>query len=493
MRTKPVEPTKLPPLEMLAGGCDFLDDLQEGIWVADGGGHIAFANRALVRILGFEGADALVGRPWRELLPAADVSRLTRGRPDADAYALGDAHLVGRDGHTVTASVSVTRRQNAGQSWYVGSAVEIAAARPAQGFSEATSRQVMENSVDGICIIEERQTVYVNRRLEELTGYSSPQLGRLTLDRLVRPRDRRVITQALTDPHRLLVPVHHEVTVINRSGQEIHCELRIVPAEADGRTVLICYLRDISQLRQAERVRTDFIAMVSHDLRTPLAAIKESISLLADTAADRLESRQRRYLSIAREEMDRLNRMIDNLIEVARMETGRVSLHLEAVDLGRLLSVALDSLSLFIGKSSLTVEQDLPPRLPPVLADADRLLRVLNNLLDNAIKYSPTGGRIRVDVRFVDPGAAILAEPGILADTGYVQVTISDQGPGIPAEFLDRIFGKFERVDPHGPGIGLGLAIVKSIVELHHGRVWARSILGEGTSFSFILPIKENS
>jgi signal transduction histidine kinase len=129
--------------------------------------------------------------------------------------------------------------------------------------------------------------------------------------------------------------------------------------------------------------------------------------------------------------------------------------------------------------------------MPLVLADPDRLLRVFNNLLDNAIKYSPAGGRIKVDVQFVDPGAPVLTEPGILANTGYVQVTLSDNGPGIPAEFLDRIFGKFERVDPHGPGIGLGLAIVRSIVELHHGKVWARSILGEGASFSFILPIKE--
>jgi signal transduction histidine kinase len=231
--------------------------------------------------------------------------------------------------------------------------------------------------------------------------------------------------------------------------------------------------------------------MVSHDLRTPLAAIKESIALLADTAADRLEDRQRKYLSIAREEIGRLNRMVDNLIEGSRLETGKVTLHLEAVDLNRLLTVAVESLSLLITKKNLTLERNLPARMPLVLADPDRLLRVFNNLLDNAIKYSPAGGRIKVDVQFVDPGAPVLTEPGILANTGYVQVTLSDNGPGIPAEFLDRIFGKFERVDPHGPGIGLGLAIVCSIVELHHGKVWARSILGEGASFSFILPIKE--
>jgi signal transduction histidine kinase len=244
--------------------------------------------------------------------------------------------------------------------------------------------------------------------------------------------------------------------------------------------------------RQPEHARVDFMAMVSHDLRTPLAAIKEALSLLSETAAGRLDERQRRYLTIAREEIDRLNRMIDNLIEASRMDSGKVVLHSDAVDLPELLSTAIESLSLLISKRNLVVERNIPSDLPPVMGDRDRLLRVFNNILDNAIKYSPPGGAIRVDIGFVDPGSSVLAEKGILADTGYIRVTVSDDGPGIPAEALDRIFGKFERVDPHGPGIGLGLAIVSSIIEMHHGRVWAESTVGKGAKFHFILPIKEN-
>jgi two-component system phosphate regulon sensor histidine kinase PhoR len=238
-------------------------------------------------------------------------------------------------------------------------------------------------------------------------------------------------------------------------------------------------------------MRTDFLAMVSHDLRTPLAAIKEALSLLTETGAQRLEEKERRYLQIAREEMDRLNRMLDNLIEASRIETGKVVLKLQAVDLNQLLNIALDTLSLLITKKKLKIDRHIPAKLPPVLGDSDRLLRVFINLLDNAIKYSPSNGVIKVAIGFVDPEAPVLSESTILANTGYLEVTITDQGPGIPAEFLDRIFGKFERVDPYGPGIGLGLAIVRSIIELHHGKVWARSHIGAGASFSFILPIKE--
>jgi signal transduction histidine kinase len=178
---------------------------------------------------------------------------------------------------------------------------------------------------------------------------------------------------------------------------------------------------------------------------------------------------------------------------MSRMEAGKLVLRLDAVDLAELLSSAIESLSLLVNKRNLTIDRQIPPRIPPILGDRDRLLRVFNNLLDNAIKYSPPGGTIRVDIDFVDPNDPVLSSSGVLTNTGYVIMTISDSGPGIPAEFLDRVFGKFERVDPHGPGIGLGLAIVRWIIEMHHGKVWAHSKLGEGTSFSFILPIKENS
>jgi signal transduction histidine kinase len=244
---------------------------------------------------------------------------------------------------------------------------------------------------------------------------------------------------------------------------------------------------------QTGRTQTDLVAMVSHDLRTPLAAIKEAVSLLSETAAGQLDERQLRYLTVAREEIDRLNRMIDNLIEVSRMDSGKVVLRRDALDLPEMLSTATESLSLLISKRNLTVERSIPSRLPPVIGDRDRLLRVLDNLLDNAIKYSPPGGTIRIGIEPVDPGAAVPAKAAPAANTGYVQVTVSNEGNGIPPELLDRIFGRFERVDPHLPGVGLGLAIVRSIVELHHGKVWAESTPGAGARFHFTLPTKEDS
>jgi signal transduction histidine kinase len=246
-------------------------------------------------------------------------------------------------------------------------------------------------------------------------------------------------------------------------------------------------------IRQLDNTRTDYMAMVCHDLRTPLAAIKEALALLTETATGQLDERQRRYLTVAREEIDRLNRMINNLVEVSRMDSGKVVLNSDAVDLPDLLSSSIESLSLLIGRRNLVVERNIPSALPSVMGDRDRLIRVFNNILDNAIKYSPPGGTVRVAIGSVDPGSSVLAERGILTGSGYVRVTVSDDGPGIPAEALDRIFDKYECVDPHGPGTGLGLAIVRSMVEMHHGKVWAESTLGQGARFHFILPIRRNS
>ena len=260
-------------------------------------------------------------------------------------------------------------------------------------------------------------------------------------------------------------------------------------------TYVVTQLQDApaESIRQPDATRADDVATVCHDLRTPLAAIKEALALLTETASGQLDERQRRYLAVAREEIDRLNRMIGNLVEVSRIDSGKVLLNNDVVDLPDLLATAIESLSLLVSKRNLAVERNIPSALPPITGDRDRLLRVFNNILDNAIKNSPPGGTIRVDIGFVDPGSRLLAEKGILAGTGYIQVTVSDDGPGIPAEALDRIFGKFERVDPHGPGIGLGLAIVRTIVEMHHGKVWAESAVGKGAGFHFMLPITENS
>jgi len=483
--------TEARSLEAIVSGLGFVDELQEGLWVADSHGTIVLANRALATLVGLDSPKQMVGRFWQELFPSAEAGRLGGLQPSGDFPTATDTIILDRDRRQIGVSLALARKKVEGVAWYLGTVVPSPAAR--QPGVASTGQQVMENSVDGICIIEQGRIVYVNRRFEEMTGYTTSQLGRLGLDRLVVSRDRNSVARLVTEPEKVTGPVNLEVRIIARSGQEMDTELHIVPTASNSHTSLLCFLRDVSRLRRAEQTGTDFIATVSHEIRTPLAAIREAMALLSESGGAQLGDRERRYLAIAREEIDRLNRMVDNLIQVSRMESGKETLNLMPVELSSVIRGSLASLSLFVTKKKLEVSTELPAGLPPVLADKDRLLQVFNNLLDNSIKYTPAGSTIRISAEVVPPDAPVLSESDLLSNTRYVQVTISDSGPGIPAEFLDRIFGRFERVDPHGPGIGLGLSIVRSIVEMHHGKVWALSTLGEGASFSFVLPLGDNA
>ncbi|MEO0071266.1 MAG: PAS domain S-box protein [candidate division WOR-3 bacterium] len=477
------------PNEGILKEISFLDALQEGVWVADKEGYIVLANRSFARILGYDSPERLKGKVWYELFPPNESTLLKNSSIYEPMGKFYNTNIVTIDNRTVPVVLKLTYQTIDGVNWCIGSLLESSFAWQRNGFPEWLGRQVLENLVDGICLIENEHMVYVNRRLEEMTGYSSHQLRRMSLEEIVTHPDQKPIAEFLRELRHL--PAHQEVMLQTRSGQEIECELRLVPIEDGKRRMFLGFFRDISGLKRTERIQTEFIAMVSHDLRTPLATIKEAFSLLSEAAGGQLDKKQRRYLDIAQEGVDRLNRMIENLLEVSWMESGKLTLRFREVEIARLLDAAIDSFSLIVGKKNLKIERHFPEKTPVVLGDYDRLLRAVSNLLDNAIKYSPEGGIIQVVVEILNSNSPILSEKGVPPNNSYLKVTITDQGPGIPSEFLERIFGKFERVDPYGPGIGLGLAIVRSIIELHRGKVWASSTLGEGASFSLILPIKE--
>lgn len=483
--------------DFLPNSRELLAAIQEGVWLTDKDDRVVLVNPALATLLGYRNPEALIGRDWHDFFPPGEAARFVKAQArvhdeDTGGRALGFSpvlsNLLTRDGQQVAVKVALARLAANGATRYLGSVVEVCREQSGGILADPASRQVIEHSLDGICIIRDGKVSYANRRFEKLTGYSQQQMAQIGLERLVVPADRERITRAVADPSRMLAPVRHTVRLVTRTAHEIDCELDIVTAESDGSNILVCFLRDVTELRHTIQARTDFVAMVSHELRNPLAAIKEAVSLVSDTLGTDIGEKPCRYLAIAQEEISRLNRMISNLLEVARVESGKLQLALGAVDLRDCIGKTVDSMALLLNKKRLRVDLLLPDDLPPVTGDADRLRLVFNNLLDNAIKYTPTGSSIRISAQRLQPDSPLMAEDSLLPDIPYVQVVVSDSGPGIPAEFLERVFGKYERVDPHGPGIGLGLAIVRSVIEMHHGKVWVRSNLGEGTSFNVILP-----
>jgi two-component system, OmpR family, sensor histidine kinase KdpD len=293
---------------------------------------------------------------------------------------------------------------------------------------------------------------------------------------------RRVDTFLRIGPHVLGV-----LRVTQRSLQE-----PLTPSEQErlqtiaAQVVLVLerarLVEEASQARaqaEAERIKAALLSSVSHDLRTPLAVIKGAVTNLLDDTVAWDPAAQRELLRAVNDETDRLNRLVGNLLDMSRIESGALQPTRSWQDIGELVTDVVDRMCLHLEDHSATV--DIPADLPPVQVSYTQIDQVLTNLLENVVKYTPSGTPIAIQVR---------------AERAFVQVTVRDHGPGIPAGMSARIFEKFVRLaDPerHADGTGLGLAICKGIVEAHGGRIWAENPPDGGARFSFTVPLPKPS
>ena len=237
-------------------------------------------------------------------------------------------------------------------------------------------------------------------------------------------------------------------------------------------------LANLAQLEKLNRLKSEFVSMVSHEFRTALVGIQGFSELLRDEemAAPEVHA----VAADINNDAQRLNRMITEMLDLDRMEAGKIRLELKPLDLNALVREAVERARMTTDKHTINVYLDAG--LPAVSGDADRLTQVITNLLSNAIKYSPNSGEIRVTSRL---------------DGAQALVSVLDHGRGIPTEFISRLFGRYERFeDKHAGkiiGTGLGLAITRQIVEMHGGRIGVESTVGQGSEFAFTIPLAQAS
>jgi two-component system phosphate regulon sensor histidine kinase PhoR len=237
----------------------------------------------------------------------------------------------------------------------------------------------------------------------------------------------------------------------------------------------VLVLRDVTELRRLERLRRDFVANVSHELRTPLTSVKALVETLAAGAIDDPAVADD-FLGRVVAEVDHLAALVDELLDLARLESGRAVLHTETRDPAEAVRRAVERLRPQAERADLTLRTDLPGALPPVAADWTRIDQVMLNLVHNAIKFTAAGGEIVVSAAEQD---------------SFLAITVRDNGAGIARDELPRLFERFYKVDKarHSAGTGLGLAIAKHIVQAHGGAITAASELGRGTTITFTLPL----
>jgi PAS domain S-box-containing protein len=350
--------------------------------------------------------------------------------------------------------------------------------------SQARVRAVMDATSEGILLIgRDRVMGYHNRRFLDLFGLKREQIDGQPLASLDGAIDhifdepdefRRKIDEADEGPE--------EVTrfPIKQHYPEVRdLEVYSVPVtdREDRDLGRLHAFRDVTKEREAERIKDEFVSLVSHELRTPLTSIKGYVDLLIDGDAGEVTEEQMEFLEIVKSNSDRLVMLVNDLLDVSRIEAGRINLRLQSVDLARSIDEAATSLRPLIEQKGQSLRLELPEDLPNVMADRDRVAQIVINLLSNAHKYTLEGGSVTVRAQ---------------VGGDEVQVEVSDTGVGMTPDERDKLFTKFFRAQNPATqdisGTGLGLNIVKSLVDRQGGRIWVTSEPMKGSTFTFTIP-----
>lgn len=280
-----------------------------------------------------------------------------------------------------------------------------------------------------------------------------------------------------------------EVRPQGERGPVLVAEATPLRAEGGAPAGAVLVLHDITELERLDRMRREFVANVSHELKTPLTTVKSYVETLLDGAADDPALRAR-FLGVVAAETDRMVRLVRDLLQLSQMDQGILPFQIEPCSLPELVEGVLARLSLTASRRRLAIERDWPPDLPLCLGDRDRLEQVVLNIVANAIEFTPEGGTIRLSIHVEHAAPPARSGP-------FLRLSVRDTGPGIPPEDLPRIFERFYRVDKARSrtlgGTGLGLAIAKGIVEALGGEIRITSELGRGTEVQVFLPIAEEA
>ena len=272
------------------------------------------------------------------------------------------------------------------------------------------------------------------------------------------------------------------VFTVERNGTRYHYQFSITPVRGKKGVLIgvVLLLRDVTRLTELDRLKSEFVMTASHELRTPLTSIGMSIDLLLESATNKLDEKEQGLLSAAHEDVQRLKVFVNNLLDLSKIEAGKMEMEFSNIPVHLLFEKVVAVFKTQAEEKAVGLSYHVPEELPNVKADDNKITWVLTNLISNALRYTHSKGNIRLSAESFGP---------------YVQISVSDDGPGIPYEYQSKIFDKFVQIksDKVLGGSGLGLAICKEMVRAHGGTIWVDSVPGEGSVFTFTLPIGESS
>jgi len=416
---------------------------------------------ALVGLL----AAYFVSRPLKGLMSAArqiaagklDVAALQKSNQGADIGELGEALRIMQD--AVDSRDASLRK------------------------SEAHLKAIVDNTIDGLITIDRRGIILrYNRGCEDIFGYTTGEAVGQNVSILMPAKDAAhhdsYLERYARTGEKRFIGVRREATGRHKDGHPVDLEVAIAEIKVGGEVLFSGIVRDITERKKVERIKSEFISTVTHELRTPLTSIMGSLGLLRSGSLGALSQKCTRMINLAHDNGTRLVNLINDILDIDKIEAGQLEFKHNTQNLKALIKKAAEQNAAYAHQHSASIIIDPMPDDITVETDADRFQQVMGNLLSNAAKFSPKGGKIQI---------------GANRRGDMVRISVTDQGPGIPPAFRNRVFAKFAQADSSDArekgGTGLGLSICKAIVERMGGEIGFESETGVGTTFHFDLPV----
>ena len=349
--------------------------------------------------------------------------------------------------------------------------------------SEENFRNSLERSPLGICVVTaEEELLYANQAMLDIFGYSSveelkavPARDRYTPESYAEHQERKEKRKRGES-----VPSNYEISIVRKHGEVRQLVVSRAEVTWNGERQFQVAYQDITERKKLDQLKDDFIGLVSHELRSPLTVIMGAVNTALAEGARLSPEEMHQLLEDAACEAESLSHLLGNLLELSRAQADRLLLQTESISVKNVIQDTVETVKRWSSAHRLVVHS--PSKVPAVNADQLRLERILHNLLDNAVKYSPQGGKIRVSVR---------------AEEERLIIAVSDQGIGIPLADQANLFRPFQRLEEakldETRGLGLGLLVCRRLVESHGGQIWVQSEPGRGSTFFFTLPLAHKS
>ena len=342
------------------------------------------------------------------------------------------------------------------------------------------TESIVRSIAEGLVLVNEKgEVILMNPAAEKLLGVKKEdKIGKPILEGL---KDEQLITLAKESQ------AGEKEIVVNSKNLDTKKILKssgAVIEDENGKTVgMVSVLSDVTKQKQLEQMKSDFLSSVSHELRTPIVAMEKSLDVMFDPSAGSLTENQKQFLDIAKRNMKRLDYLINDLLDLSKLEAKKMQMKFELSSIEEVINDTCQTFKTWAETKGIAILKKIQSGLPRINFDQERIIQVLNNIVGNAIKFTPNNGSVTIEVKLQN-------------NKKVVEISVSDTGIGIAKEDIPKLFSKFQQVGNKNPsdisGTGLGLAIAKEIVKLHKGDIWVESEKDKGAKFTFTLPLTIN-